>query len=650
MEDGPGGVPVGAPSVGDLDLGRVATGRAGAWRIDGAAGGARAAPDGDGAARADGAPLGAPAADEVGPVEARDDDTDWTGRTVDAPTFVDWLLALPDDARSVELSDVRVAGPIELRAASVDVALTFRSCRLESLDASLGGFAALQLLDSRIDGTLDLSEASVRGSVMVSGTDVRGSDGDGDAVLAHGATLGQLFVQNGSVIAGALYLVGCTVRGSVILRRSTRVAANHAGVSLVLDNASVSGALFVIGTGTQLDGGIHLRGTELGRASTVGRGCWIGTDGNRRSVYADGAVLGDDLFVVDHGFRDAALPERSTDDPPSTWLAGGVRLIGAHVSGTLSVGVGDCRIGADGDGLSLVASRATIVEGVILDGPRTVLDGGIQAVGTDVRASLRIDAGVRVGAPAAGLSLDLRRARIGHLELPNPVEIEHGIDLDGAVLNRLTDTPAVWRHAQPYQLGDLHVERIPRLARSRRSADDGDGDDPGAGWTADDRRDWLDRDLAGSRAPYVTIATVYRTLGRDREARSLLEAGARRTARGPRRLLAVIGYGYQPQRAGYLALVVAALFLALVVANGGARLFEATAEHTAGAGPAPWQQAVYALESVVPVVDLGPRADFDLVPPVDRQWLLAVESGVAAIGWVLSSLVVAGFTRVVRHD
>ncbi|MBW1599361.1 oxidoreductase [Streptomyces sp. JJ38] len=148
-----------------------------------------------------------------------------------------------------------------------------------------------------------------------------------------------------------------------------------------------------------------------------------------------------------------------------------------------------------------------------------------------------------------------------------------------------------------------------------------------------------------SPGPYEHLAAVLRNDGEDAEARLVLLAKQRRrreTLSPAGKLWGylqdwTVAYGYRP---GLAALWMAVLWLA------GALFF-------AGRPPAPleqdkaphWNAAVFALDLLLPVIDLG--HDRSWKPAGLAQW---VAVGLVLAGWILATTAAAGATRLLRRQ
>jgi hypothetical protein len=147
-----------------------------------------------------------------------------------------------------------------------------------------------------------------------------------------------------------------------------------------------------------------------------------------------------------------------------------------------------------------------------------------------------------------------------------------------------------------------------------------------------------------SPEPYERLATVLRNSGEDADAREVLLAKQRRR----RETLPLAGklwghiqdvtvaYGYRPGRA--------ALWMAVLWAAG-ALAFARVRPEELKKGEAPeWNAPLYALDLLIPVVNLGQDGYWRL----DGVWQWAA-AGLVVLGWILATTVAAGATRLLRR-
>jgi hypothetical protein len=145
--------------------------------------------------------------------------------------------------------------------------------------------------------------------------------------------------------------------------------------------------------------------------------------------------------------------------------------------------------------------------------------------------------------------------------------------------------------------------------------------------------------------PYERLATVLRSGGEDEDAREVLLAKQRRrreTLPPAAKLWGyaqdwTVAYGYRPGRAlVWMAVLWAAASLAFAHAN----------HPPIKSGEAPyWNPALFALDLLLPVIDLGQVGFWQLRG--GWQWLAAA---MILLGWILATTVAAGATRLLRRS
>jgi hypothetical protein len=157
---------------------------------------------------------------------------------------------------------------------------------------------------------------------------------------------------------------------------------------------------------------------------------------------------------------------------------------------------------------------------------------------------------------------------------------------------------------------------------------------------------WLGRANDGYHPqPYEHLAAYYRQLGHDDDERAVLLARHRLRRRNLRPLArfwgyledATTGYGYRPARAlGWL----------LVLTAGVATVFSTTPPRAVQPDSgSPFQPVAYALDLILPILDLGQQNSF--IPVGATQWLAWASS---LAGWLLATTVIAGITRALTRS
>jgi hypothetical protein len=134
-------------------------------------------------------------------------------------------------------------------------------------------------------------------------------------------------------------------------------------------------------------------------------------------------------------------------------------------------------------------------------------------------------------------------------------------------------------------------------------------------------------------------------------------------------LRGTIGHGFEPARALVIALP---LLVGMAFWYGHARDHDLMVASDEPKDPAAtslaqasectdrypcFQPVVYAVDNLVPIVDLGQRTNWqpDQSREADRwvdsgRWLAAATWVTSAVGWILATLVAASFTQVIRRE
>jgi hypothetical protein len=345
---------------------------------------------------------------------------------------------------------------------------------------------------------------------------------------------------------------------------------------------------------------------------------------------------------------------------------GEVRLQGATLQSNL-----DCHgariVNPGGDALD--ADGANIVGAAYFD-QGFHAEGRLSLLGAHV-ANVNCKGGTFLAPGQAALALDGATVA-GTIFLHGGMRTEGRVSLLNATAAGLRDDRASW--PDEMELDGFRYEKLYCPPEDR-------------GWRA--RRDWLRRQRTPSTQGYTQLATVYRAAGDDHDARKLLierhnallrpperwrsqlPAGARGSAgRGWRWVLRMtIGHGFEPARALVIAIP---LLVGMALWYSHARSHDlmvpaeeavdpaavAAAEPSDCNGSYPcFQPVVYAVDNLVPIVDLGQRTNWqpDQSREADRwvdsgRWLAAATWVTSAVGWILATLVAASFTQVIRRE
>lgn len=461
-----------------------------------------------------------------------------------------------------------------------------------TLDGADVRFAVRLEEDVDVKGTVRLVNAVVSGVVGVQGRLRAG----GAAFLADGARIGSLRFDGPFEVAGTVSLVGVQCTGQVVFHSGT--VAVDGGVALALDGMSVGTdvALSEVSVIGRVDGvRLACQGGLVFDSCTLT--AWAGT-----AVRLDGARVAGDLFL------------------DSTAMDGAMIASDADLTALL---VYDCTVGTDADGRSLVARRTMTRSGTYL--ARATFAGEVQLTDGTIGAALRFQTG-------AAEAVDLTGTTVEGVLAWGTFGVRRQLVLTGATVRELADTPPTW---PPSVLLDRFTYE------SLRHADEE---------TWRERTAWLARQPEYRARPYLQLAAYYQRAGRTRDARKVQierhKALMRSTRYGRfhlwRQLVRfTIGFGYEPWRA--LAVLAVVFVVGCLVYSSA----ESTMRRTGQGDAREFNAVVYSLDTLLPIIDFGEAGRW--VPAGDRgagwfRW------GSIAVGWLLASLVVVGFTNAVKRE
>ena len=456
--------------------------------------------------------------------------------------------------------------------------------------AQSGAVACLRLAGARISGHLNLAGAQIAHALWLKDCWFE------EAVDLSGASAQSIAIVGSRVpgveagmirIEGRLDLRGSRLEGGSASPFHRRVTA------LSLINAHVSGA-------------VNLSGAEITAPEE-----WAVSAGG---LVAEGGVYCQDGFVT-HGevrLMGAQLP-------------GGLHMRGARLERPSGRGVAlalDNAVASTLDFSDGFVANGTVrlrgarisdnltFEGAVLNGPR---DGhGPSLVALLMQA---VDFDFTLARPPSG-TVDLRGAQVSYLH-----DGEHSwpdvVELDGFVYGSIKVAEAGER----------------RQAVGRRDS-------------VTHRVAWIRHSPGYNPQPYEQLASWYRKAGHDDDARRVLLAKQRhrrRTLPPAGRvwgylLDVTVGYGYRPWLAGVWLFVLTLL---------GTLCFGTHSPHPVQRGEgAPFQPLVYTLDLLIPIGGLGQRTAWSW-PNSSLQWLAHL---LVALGWVLTTAVIAGVTRTLQKN
>ncbi|MEU6841832.1 oxidoreductase [Streptomyces sp. NPDC046716] len=508
--------------------------------------------------------------------------------------------------------------PVELRPAPQSGARP--TVRAEFLMALLlgdgpelgpGERPALRLSGASVTGTLDLQFADLRAPVILADCHfaqapvLRGAEFR--EIAFTGCVLPGLTADT-AVVRGRLVLSHCRLSGPVVLTRAeihSDLDLTHSVITAP-DSEAVSAVGLVTGgdvlcTSLTVNGSMRLTGASISGEFDL-EGAHLHHPG-RTALDAYHIRISED-FTFHPGFS----------------AEGQIILSGADVGA--AIGFCGARLHHPG-GVALEAVDVTVSRNFDLGAGLTV-DGGIKLDGTRIGTRLSFqDAAVsRPGGTA--LSLRLSQARETDLRTRKPVD--GVVDAGNAQLGVVYDAPDTWP------------------ARLRLS--DAAYDALATPLTAGERLRWIRRGTGGYHPqPYEQLAAVYRGLGHEDEARTVLLAKQRHRRSGlPRHARvwgyvqdATVGYGYRPARAALWIMALLAI---------GAGVFAAHPPVPLEATKAPpFNPVFYTLDLLLPIIGFGQKAAF--APHGAGQFLAYA---LITAGWILATTVTAGVSRALSRQ
>ena len=500
----------------------------------------------------------------------------------------------PVDARGIRLSGVRISGHLDLEGGTLRCPLLLHWCYLDAAEPAC--------LDDAIVSRLDLTGCRLTGLRA-------------QMLTAKSVSLSR------SIFNGPVWLIAAKIAGPLNCRGAQLTAASQDGDALVGDGLKATRVF--LGGKFAAAGVVRLPGADIAGTLNCGGAQLTAASERGNALYGERMKVGGDVFL-DEGFT----------------ASGAVCLLRADIAGQLK-----CRsaqlTGCDNDG------RALHGDGIKVGGA-VVFDGSFTAAGTISLASARADT--------------LRWA---------PAEPICGqVNLEGATVRELDDDWSGDRPNGHWPAGGLL--RLDGFTYGRFSG----RHKP----TATRRLEWIhsqyQRSAAGGTAhfatqPYEQLTAVYRQAGQDTEAGEV--AIARRAdlrkfgdLKPYRRfgnwfLDKTIKYGYQTWRAAaYLAIVFVA-FLALSIV-GQHRQLIVPVGNIHGLRPVPsatqctsdypcFYPFGYTIDTVIPLINVH-QADF-WGPDGHAAWgwvWVSLTWTATVLGWALATLLVAGYTGLVRQD
>jgi hypothetical protein len=547
-------------------------------------------------------------------------------------------------ARQVDLSRSTLrTGPLLLMCGDITGDLICSGTQLKGTDSDrnglvaggmkVGGSVYLDQLDRPFTatGAVWLARADITGDLACSGAHL-GKNRDGIALLADGIRVGgEAFLREGFTADGAVRLLGADITGDLSCR-DAQLGHDHNGDALVADRMKVGGEVHLY-KGFTADGAVVLKGADI-TGDLSFRGAKLnGKNRDGNALDADGMKAGHDVLLDkepgDNG------PER-----PFT-AAGAVRLARADITGQLRCS-GARLTGTDHPGNALVGDEIKV-------GAAVLLDEGFTAAGTVSLNSARAD--VLRWAPDGQFSgqVNLEDAHVGELEDNWPQAGEQAGE---------QAAHGYWPLGGRLRLSGFTYDSLGKAEVKQR-----------LGWIQSQYQGDKRADFAAQ--PYEQLADMYRRAGQECEAREVAIARRRdlRTYGNLRPyrkfgnwfLDITIRYGYQTWRAAVLLAVVFVAFLVLSIVGQHQHVIVPTGDTTGLQSMPTATQCTsnypcfypfgYTVDTVIPIINVHQADYWRPNGHAPSGWLWVVGAwGATAAGWALATLLIAGYTGLVRQS
>jgi sRNA-binding regulator protein Hfq len=534
-------------------------------------------------------------------------------------------------------------------------------------------------------GEVRLLGAEIGGALVCSGGAFENPGGN--ALCCDGMSVkGDIFLLNSFKAQGAVRLLGAQIGGQLACHGG--VFENPNGDALACDRMHVQGSIFLgyddeAKTGFKAQGEVRLLGAEIGSNLECGGGVFENAEGY--------ALTCDRMHVQGSTFLDY-------DDEAKTGFKaqGQVRLIGAEIGGQFS-----CRGGAfeNAGGIAL-ACDGMLVKGDVFLQDSFQAKGEVRLPGAEIGGDLDCSGGDFENHGREALNCVLMRVK-GVVSLGSGFTAQGAVDLTGAEIsghllcnggkfggdfngvNLKVDGIWGWTKQEEKINGTLMLANA-RLANLM---------DDEASWPATGKLDvdglvygpftsvvpadaesrlrWLGLQDPGRLTvqPYEQLAAVFRQMGLRDDARAVAVAKQRHIRahlRGWSKVGswiqdATIGYGYYPWKVLFFILPLLVLgtlvfgwgfahgLMAPTIDHPQFALF--TAQAQAPSARLAWDAFAYSLDVFLPIVDLHQESAWapDAVLPGGTAVLYYLVFHIL-MGWVLTTLGVAGFTGLVRSD
>jgi hypothetical protein len=405
---------------------------------------------------------------------------------------------------------------------------------------------------------------------------------------------GELLLDDGFTADGQVSVQGSTVKGGLSFNGAT--LRNQPGIALNAGRCTLDNGLYAM-DGFRAHGEVQIGGARVHGSVNFSGASLLNPGGI--------ALLADRLEVSGRFFCSAGFTAQGQIRLVDARVGSSLLLTGAHLSNAPGPAI-------RGEGLTV---------GAILD----CCDGFTSDQEISL-VSARVTSELCFESATIHADLDLRSVHAAMLRTNAATSIDGTLDLRHAAAVVLRDRPPGW--PGPVRLDGFAYTTVESLC-------------PTAEWVG-----WLKKNSGGYQPqPYEQLGVVYRTMGHDAQARTVLltkQRQRRSTLPLPLRIWGhlqdwVVGYGYQPQKA--------ALWLTLLLAIG-TIAFATGHPAPLARGQAPqFNPFLYTLDLLIPIAGFGQRNAFN--PLGWHHWLAAA---LIAAGWILATTIAAGITRVLSRQ
>jgi hypothetical protein len=578
-------------------------------------------------------------------------------------------------ARTLDLKRSALSGPLLLRGADIAGYVNCRGVQIDGCDEYGDAFGADGIKASSIfltegftaAGTVRLPSADIAKDLVCAGARLGGRDEDGYALIADQVKVGGTVLLDAGWTAGAISLGGAHVAGDLNCTGARLNGSDRRGRALDAGQLQVGGSV-LLDAGFTAAGAVRMTGADIGGSLICSGARLSGCNEGGYSLLANEIRVGGSVFLAE-GFSAAGAVGLHGASIARALVCGGARLEGGDVEGNVALRVGGVQVGSiyltDGfNAAGIIWLRHARVRGSIhlaIEKPEAEATTGLDAAHAQIAGTFEWLPTARVEG-----NVSLQSAIAGQLDDDWSAGRDNGFWPTGGQLN--LDGFTYGRLGGGHQ-GDVK-QRLAWIRSQYKLKPK-----PTMPW-ADTLAAPVTISIAESpenfaTQPYEQLATVYRQAGQDDQAREVAIARRRDLRKygnlnwyrrfGNRFLDTTIRYGYHTWRA---AVALAALFLIYwwlsvlaqqhhLIAWAGdipGLHFVPSATKCASSYPC-FYPFGYTVDTVIPLINVH-QADF-WGPDASTPWGVAFQVATwiaTGLGWALATLLVAGYTGVVRRQ